>query len=87
MGIEKDSLLEWTRRTDFKVDHVVLGKGQPGGAWTVRGNSEYYGIQNQISEGNEYVLIWGIIYSINGNKLKLKVDRIGDLNCVCVVSL
>ncbi len=32
-GQEKPSLLEWRARTDLRVDHVVLGKGRPGGCW------------------------------------------------------
>ena len=32
-GQEKPSLLEWRKRTDLQLDHVVLGKGRPGGCW------------------------------------------------------
>ena len=35
LGVEQPSLLEWRFRDDLQVDHVVLGKGQPGGAWKV----------------------------------------------------
>lgn len=35
MGLEWPSLLNW-RKTNRSVDHVVLGKGHPGGAWQVR---------------------------------------------------
>lgn len=35
MGLEWPSLLTW-RKTHRGVEHVVLGKGQPGGAWQVR---------------------------------------------------
>ena len=35
LGEDKPSLLEWKHREDLKLDHVVLGKGCPGGAWKV----------------------------------------------------
>jgi hypothetical protein len=35
IGHELPSLLEWKIRTDLAVDHVVLGRGNPGGAWQV----------------------------------------------------
>ena len=35
LGVEEPSLLEWKLREDLQLDHVVLGKGQPGGAWKV----------------------------------------------------
>jgi len=33
LGLELPSLLEWSSRPDKKVDHVVLGRGKPGGIW------------------------------------------------------
>ena len=36
LGDDKPSLLNWQYRQDLKVDHVVLGKGCPGGAWKVK---------------------------------------------------
>jgi len=33
LGLEQPSLLEWRSRPEKKVDHVVLGRGQPGGIW------------------------------------------------------
>jgi len=33
VGLEQPSLLEWRARPEKKVDHVVLGRGQPGGIW------------------------------------------------------
>ena len=35
LGVEQPSNLEWKFRDDLQVNHVVLGKGQPGGAWKV----------------------------------------------------
>ena len=32
---ESKSFEKWRFRDDLQVDHVVLGKGQPGGAWKV----------------------------------------------------
>ncbi|CAG2176210.1 unnamed protein product [Oppiella nova] len=32
-GFENPSTLEWRHRSDKVVDHVVIGKGLPGGAW------------------------------------------------------
>lgn len=32
MGMEMESLIKW-RRTGQQIDHVVLGKGPPGGSW------------------------------------------------------
>ena len=32
-GQENPSLLQWRKRPDLAVDHVVLGKGNPGGCW------------------------------------------------------
>ena len=32
-GKEKPGLLEWRFRPDLKVDHLILGKGKPGGCW------------------------------------------------------
>jgi len=33
LGLELPSLLHWKNHADKAVDHVVLGKGPPGGAW------------------------------------------------------
>jgi len=33
LGLELPSLLEWRQVEDGKVDHVVLGRGRPGGIW------------------------------------------------------
>ena len=35
LGLELPSLLEWRQVEDGKVDHVVLGRGRPGGIWQV----------------------------------------------------
>lgn len=39
-GLDVASLLDWRSASEYPehrvVDHVVLGKGQPGGAWQVR---------------------------------------------------
>ena len=32
-GREKKSLLEWRFRPDLSVDHMVIGRGRPGGCW------------------------------------------------------
>ena len=40
LGVEQPSLLEWKFRDDLQVDHVVLGKGQPGGAWKMMADSD-----------------------------------------------
>ncbi|CAG2112223.1 unnamed protein product [Medioppia subpectinata] len=32
-GVENPSTLEWRHRSDRAIDHVVIGKGLPGGAW------------------------------------------------------
>ena len=40
LGDDKPSLLNWQYRQDLKVDHVVLGKGCPGGAWKVKFKSK-----------------------------------------------
>ena len=36
LGVVKSSLLEWKMRPDLKVNHLILGKGRPGGCWEVR---------------------------------------------------
>eukprot|EP00092_Neocalanus_flemingeri_P004717 GFUD01005082.1.p1 GENE.GFUD01005082.1~~GFUD01005082.1.p1 ORF type:complete len:665 (+),score=145.51 GFUD01005082.1:135-2129(+) len=33
LGLEHPSLLEWKCKPEKKVDHVVLGRGRPGGIW------------------------------------------------------
>ncbi|XP_059089643.1 oxidative stress-induced growth inhibitor 1-like isoform X2 [Tigriopus californicus] len=33
MGEERPSLLRWESRPDLKVNHMVIGKGRPGGCW------------------------------------------------------
>jgi len=33
LGLEEPSLLKWRSNPDKQVDHVVLGRGQPGGIW------------------------------------------------------
>eukprot|EP00095_Tigriopus_kingsejongensis_P006270 maker-scaffold990_size72856-snap-gene-0.14 protein:Tk06270 transcript:maker-scaffold990_size72856-snap-gene-0.14-mRNA-1 annotation:"af334780_1pregnancy-induced growth inhibitor okl38" len=33
MGEERPSLLRWESRPDLKVDHLIIGKGRPGGCW------------------------------------------------------
>ena len=35
LGLELPSLLEWRHVEEGKVDHVVLGRGKPGGIWQV----------------------------------------------------
>jgi len=40
LGDDKPSLLNWQYRQDLKVDHVVLGKGCPGGAWKMMKDSD-----------------------------------------------
>ena len=37
LGVEDPSLLEWRHDSTHIVDHVVLGRGKPGGVWQVRG--------------------------------------------------
>ena len=32
-GLERPSLLEWRRRAELAVDHVAVGRGNPGGCW------------------------------------------------------
>ena len=33
LGLELPSLLNWRFRPEKEIDHVVIGKGPPGGAW------------------------------------------------------
>ncbi|XP_041970369.1 oxidative stress-induced growth inhibitor 1-like [Aricia agestis] len=33
VGLQQESLIEWRYDVDKQIDHVVLGKGPPGGAW------------------------------------------------------
>ncbi|XP_072948194.1 oxidative stress-induced growth inhibitor 1-like isoform X2 [Epargyreus clarus] len=33
LGIQADSLIEWKYDVEKQIDHVVLGRGPPGGAW------------------------------------------------------
>lgn len=33
LGIDHPSVLTWQKNPDWEVDHVVLGKGYPGGSW------------------------------------------------------
>ncbi|KAI5635304.1 oxidative stress-induced growth inhibitor 1 [Phthorimaea operculella] len=33
LGIQADSLIEWKYDVDKQIDHIVLGRGPPGGAW------------------------------------------------------
>eukprot|EP00092_Neocalanus_flemingeri_P014280 GFUD01015401.1.p1 GENE.GFUD01015401.1~~GFUD01015401.1.p1 ORF type:complete len:650 (+),score=128.51 GFUD01015401.1:268-2217(+) len=33
LGLEEPSLLEWRFNPEKQVDHIVLGRGQPGGIW------------------------------------------------------
>lgn len=35
LGLELPSLLEWHHHPECQVDHIVLGKGPPGGSWQV----------------------------------------------------
>nr|CAD7402052.1 unnamed protein product [Timema cristinae] len=35
VGLDLPSLLEWRHHPEHQVDHIVLGKGPPGGAWQV----------------------------------------------------
>jgi hypothetical protein len=35
LGLDLPSLLEWRQLPDKRVDHVVLGRGGPGGVWRV----------------------------------------------------
>jgi hypothetical protein len=35
LGLDLPSLLEWRQLPDKRVDHVVLGRGGPGGVWQV----------------------------------------------------
>jgi hypothetical protein len=35
LGLELPSLLEWRCHPESQVDHIVLGKGPPGGSWQV----------------------------------------------------
>ena len=35
LGLELGSLLEWRQVDEGRVDHLVLGRGQPGGIWQV----------------------------------------------------
>ncbi|CAH0717584.1 unnamed protein product, partial [Brenthis ino] len=33
LGVEEDSLIEWRYDVEKQIEHIVLGKGPPGGAW------------------------------------------------------
>ena len=44
LGLELPSLLEWRQVEEGKVDHVVLGRGKPGGIWQVGICWHIYGI-------------------------------------------
>lgn len=35
LGLELPSLLEWHHHPECQVDHIVIGKGPPGGSWQV----------------------------------------------------
>ena len=35
MGLDYSSLLNWKYHAEQAIDHVVLGRGPPGGAWQV----------------------------------------------------
>lgn len=35
LGIENPSVVSWTKHSNKEVDHVILGKGVPGGCWQV----------------------------------------------------
>ena len=35
MGLDCSSLLNWKYHPEQAIDHVVLGRGPPGGAWQV----------------------------------------------------
>jgi hypothetical protein len=39
LGVERPSLLSWRQRPELATDHVVLGKGKPGGCWQVSVNN------------------------------------------------
>ncbi|XP_071448297.1 oxidative stress-induced growth inhibitor 1-like [Hetaerina americana] len=39
MGLEMPSLLKWRYHPSRRVDHIVLGKGPPGGSWTSMNSS------------------------------------------------
>ena len=55
-GLDIQSLLTWKSPKecpDHKIiDHVVLGKGPPGGAWHV-GSSRLYGISNSLEKNTQ----------------------------------
>jgi hypothetical protein len=36
LGMERPSLVDWKQRKDLEVDHLILGRGRPGGCWEVR---------------------------------------------------
>ena len=36
MGVIAPSALRWKHHPQHKIDHVVLGRGKPGGVWQVR---------------------------------------------------
>lgn len=35
LGAENPSVLEWKHEPEFAINHAVLGKNKPGGAWQV----------------------------------------------------
>ena len=35
MGVNNPSLLNWKHEPKHSINHIVLGKGKPGGAWQV----------------------------------------------------
>jgi uncharacterized protein YpmB len=52
-------LLEWKSNPEKKVDHVVLGRGKPGGIWQV----EYYLKNNEVNLLKLSDFRWGSIDS------------------------
>ena len=61
LGLELPSLLEWRQVEEGKVDHVVLGRGKPGGIWQVIGIGHicaYIGIWHMKRTSQEISGIW-----------------------------
>lgn len=53
LGLELPSLLGWRRHPECQVDHIVLGKGPPGGSWQV--------ILRKLVIGNNKVYNWFLL--------------------------
>ena len=54
LGQDRDPLLRWEKRPDLAVDHLVIGRGKPGGCWqSMEGNVQTVSLGNWMELPNK----------------------------------